>query len=149
MVEYYASDAHKAAQRRRPTSSARQRARASWALANLIWHGAPFFKDVFFEPMKRVDPSGRRLKEAFKRIQILSLKPGVAEHPFTRFMTVLQSAYNDRPLLRIVFGRAIERIVGVSPELINRLYTEDELMRAKAMSFDELANEALGAKYAS
>jgi hypothetical protein len=36
----------------------------------------------------------------------------------------------------------------VSPELIHRLYTEEELARARAMSFDELAEDALRAKYA-
>jgi hypothetical protein len=147
MVEYYASEEHLAelSSRRRP--SLRQRARASWSLANLIWRGAPFFKDVFFDPMRRVDPSGRRMREAFKRIQILSQKPGVQEHPFTRFMIGLQDVYNDRPVLRVVFGRLIERIVGVSPELIERLYSQEELARARAMSYDELAQEALAAKY--
>jgi rubrerythrin len=148
MVEHYASDAYKQTLRAAPRSDLLTRARAGWALAALIWHGAPFFKDVFFDPMRVVDPSGKRLKEAFKRLQILSVKPGIQEHPFTRFMTLLQDVYNDRPILRVVFGRAIERIVGVSPELIHRLYTEEELARARAMSFDELAEDALRAKYA-
>jgi rubrerythrin len=148
MVEYYASDEYMQTLRAAPRSDPMARARAAWALAGLIWYGAPFFKDVFFEPMRVVDPSGQRLKQAFKRIQILSVKPGVQEHPFTRFMTLLQNVYNDRPIMRLVFGRAIERIVGVSPELIARLYSDEELARARAMSFDELADEALRAKYA-
>jgi hypothetical protein len=147
MVEYYASDAYRARAAAARGASLRQRARGSWAFANLIWRGRPFFKDVFFEPMRVVDPSGRRMREAFKRIQILTVKQGVQEHPFTRFMTALQDVYNDRPILRVVVGRAIERIVGVEPELILRLYTQEERRRAERMSFDELAEEALAAKY--
>jgi hypothetical protein len=148
MVEYYTSNEYMRTLRARPRPDAMARGRASFALAGLVWFAAPFFKDVFFEPMRVVDPSGKRLAQAFKRIQILSVKPGIQEHPFTRFMTLLQDVYNDRPLLRLVFGRAIERIVGVSPELIRRLYSEEDLARARAMSFDELAAEALNAKYA-
>jgi hypothetical protein len=147
MVEYYASEEHLAELKSRPQPTLRQRAQASWALGNVIWRGAPFFKDVFFDPMRHVDPSGKRLREAFKRIQILSQKPGVQDHPFTRLMVGLQDVYNDRPVMRVVFGRLIERIVGVSPELIERLYTQDDLARARAMSYDELAEEALAAKY--
>lgn len=147
MVEYYASPEYREALRRAPQPSLEHRARARLALFNLIWHGAPFFKDVFFEPMHVVDPSGRRLREAFKRIQMLGVKPGVREHPFTRFMTTLQDVYNDHPVMRVVFGRAIERIVGVSPELIVRLYSEDEKRQVERMSFDDLARDALQAKY--
>jgi hypothetical protein len=148
MVEFYASEAHLAELRAAPRPNLQHRLKASWALLNVIWRGAPFFKDVFFEPMRIVDPTGRRLKEAFKRIQMLSQKPGVQDHAFTRFMIGLQDVYNDRPVMRVLFGRWIERIVGVSPELITRLYTEEELTRVRAMSYDELAEEALRAKYA-
>ena len=149
MVEYYASDEYRSERAHAPKPSVRQRARASWALGNIVWHGAPFFKDVFFEPMHVVDPSGRRLREAFKRIQMLSVKPGVREHPFTRFMTGLQDIYNDHPVMRVAFGRIIERIVGVSPELILRLYSDDERRQVEKMSFDEMAQEALRAKLAN
>ncbi len=38
----------------------------------------------------------------------------------------------------------LERLVGIEPELLRRLYTEHELRRSAAMTMDELAAEALG-----
>jgi hypothetical protein len=99
--------------------------------------------------MSLTDPSGRRIREAFKRMQILGTKPGVAEHPFTRFMQSLQDLYNDHPVARVAFGRLIERIVGIDRSLLARLYTESDRKRAERMSFDELAEDALSAKHAA
>ena len=52
-------------------------------------------------------------------------------------------------MVRLLFGRLIERVLGVDAEMITRLYTEAERKRVEKMSFDELAQEALGAKYAA
>jgi len=149
MTEYYASPEHLERLRTRPRPPLRHRAAGAWALAGLMYHAAPFFKSVFFEPMSLTDPSGRRIREAFKRIQILGTKPAVAGHPFTRFMQALQDLYNDHPVARLVFGRLIERIIGVDRSLLARLYTEGERRRAERMSFDELAEDALAAKFAA
>lgn len=149
MTEYYASPEYRAKLKNRPKQPLSTRIKGAWALAGVMYHAAPFFKSVFFEPMNLTDPSGRRIREAFKRMQILGTKPGVAEHPFTRFMQALQDLYNDHPVARLVFGRLIERIVGIDQSLLARLYTEGDVRRAQRMSFDELAEEALSAKYAA
>lgn len=149
MTEYYSSPEYLAKVKSRPPAPLRQRVAGAWALLGLMYHAAPFFKSVFFEPMRLTDPSGRRIREAFKRIQILGTKPAVARHPFTRFMQALQDLYNDHPVARLVFGRWIERVIGVDGALLARLYTESERQRAARMSFDELAEEALAAKYAA
>lgn len=149
MVEHYASREYKRAQRERPRAPVSERIRAAWAFVNVLYYGAPFFKGVFFQPMRVVDPTGKRMRQAFKRIQLLGTKGELREHPFTKFMTGLQDLYNDHPVVRLTFGRLIERIVGVDPSLIARLYDEKDVSRAARMSFDELAEDALSAKYAS
>ncbi|MBX3130631.1 MAG: hypothetical protein KF718_28185 [Polyangiaceae bacterium] len=148
MVEVYSSPEYQELKRRRPAQPLRVRARAAWAFLNVLYYGAPFFKGVFFEPMRTVDPSGRRIREAFKRIQILGVKGEVRKHPFSRFMLGLQDAYNEHALARLLFGRLIERILGVDAALIARLYSTDEARRAERQSFDEMAQEALAAKLA-
>jgi len=149
MVEHYSSPEYLAAKEHRPAQPLITRVKGAIALAGVIYHAAPFFKSVFFEPMHRVDPSGKRIREAFKRIQILTTKQGVREHPFTRFMTAVQDLYNDYPIARLVFGRLIRRVVGVEDSLIMRLYTDADERRAQKMTFSELAEDALSAKYAA
>ncbi|MEZ4221110.1 MAG: hypothetical protein R3B13_09275 [Polyangiaceae bacterium] len=146
MVDYYATDAYKRQQRARPRLPLRRRAAAAWAFANVLYFAAPFFRDVFFVPMRHVDPTGKRLRQAFKRIQLLGIKDEVRDHPFTRFMTGLQDVYNEHPAARVVFGRLIRRVLGVDESLIARLYDEADVRRVKRMSFDEMAQDALGAK---
>lgn len=148
MVEYYCSRAYVERLAAEPAPPLAQRLRATWAFANVLYHAAPFFKAVFFDPMDVVDPTGRRMREAFKRIQLLGTKPTVRKTAFVRFMAALQDVYNDHPLARRVFGRAIERFIGVTPEVLSRLYTDEERRQVARMSFDELASEALAAKYA-
>jgi hypothetical protein len=147
MVEHYASAEYRA--RRRPRRGFKTRIRGGLAFAGLLYHAAPFFKSVFFDPMSRVDPTGRRIKEAFKRMQILGTKSGVREHPFARFMIGLQDVYNDHPAARLIFGRLIQRVVGIDDSLLIRLYDEDDRQKAQEMSFDDLAEDALAAKYAN
>lgn len=148
MVEYYASAEYRERVESRPRPSLGFRLKGAWALANVMYYAAPFFRGVFFEPMRRVDRSGRRIREAFKRIQMLGTKEGVREHPFTRVMLGLQDMYNEHPTSRLLFGRIMERIVGVDASLMERLYTEPELRRAQRMSFEEMAEDALSAKFA-
>ncbi len=146
MVEYYASGEYKA-RRQRTRRPWRDEARAWSAFARLLMYARPFFRDVFFFPMERIDPTGTRLREAFKRIQLLTARPTVAELPFVRFMQALQDAHNSRfagPRARAV----IARIAGAEPQFLSQLATDEELARACAMSFDALADEALAAKRA-
>lgn len=148
MVEYYGSAEYGAKLGTEPPRSLSTRIRATWALAAMLWHAAPFFRAVFFVPMSHVDPTGRRLRDAFKRIQLVTAKPTFRRSRFVAFMAGLQDAYNERPLVRMFFGRLIERILGIGPEVLTRLFDEDERRRAAAMSFDDMAQDALAAKYA-
>ena len=149
MVDYYCSREYAEQLKTTPKAPLGQRAKAVWAFANVLYFAAPFFRGVFFRPMQVVDPSGRRMKEAFKRIQLIGTKPTVRRSAFVKAMTGLQDAYNDQAVVRLVFGRLIERVLGVDAEMISRLYTDAERKRAERMSFDELAEEALAAKYAA
>jgi hypothetical protein len=88
MVEHYASPAYTRWLEARPKKRKRDRARAAASLAGLMWHARPFFRDVFFGPMDLLDPGGARMREAFKRIQILGLKEGVTDRPFSKFTYV-------------------------------------------------------------
>lgn len=148
MVEYYSSKEHLRRIKSRPKPSLKNRAKAAWALMNTGYYAAPFFRSVFFEPMQMLDPNGKRMREAFKRMQMLGAKPEVAASPFAKFMMGLQDLYNDHPVIRAVFGRVIERIMGVDGSVIERLATGAEWKRASTMSFDEMAQEALAQKLA-
>jgi len=146
MIEVYSSDAFLAARRARPSPSLGARARGAWTLGHMIWYAAPFLRNVFLRPLDVTDPEGRRLREAFKRIQLVTNKPTVARMPMSRLVLTLQRLYNH-PVLGRLFGRALLRAMGADERFAQVLYTDDELQRAKAMSFDDLAAEATAAKY--
>jgi hypothetical protein len=104
---------------------------------------------VFFETMDVVDPGSKRLREAFKRIQLLGAKPAARRSKFVKLLHFMQGAYSESAVVRVVFGRFIARFFGVREDVIQTLYTEAERRRAERMSFDELASETLAAKYAA
>jgi len=145
MVEYYASPRYQAWLQKQPPQPLRERARAMWAFANVLLSAKPFFRDVFFQPMTMVDPSGKRLREAFKRGQLLGSKPEVEARPFWRFITSLRTTVKH-PVLGPILGGAAARLAGVPSHLMYDLYTEGEYRRASGMSYDDLAAEALAAK---
>jgi len=146
MTEHYASDEHLAEIRRRPRPSLRELARGGRALVTMMWHAKPFLNEVFLAPMDHTDPSGRRLAEAFKRIQLVLRKPTVARMPFSRFMLAVQGAYNH-PIAGKLFGRLLLRALGSEERVAKLLFTPEELARSQRQSFDEMAEDALAAKY--
>jgi hypothetical protein len=146
MTEFYASDEHLAEIRRRPRPSLRELARGGRALVTMMWHAKPFLNEVFLAPMDRTDPSGRRLAEAFKRIQLIMRKPTVARMPFPRFMVAVQAAYNH-PIAGKLFGPLLLRALGADERTAKILFTPEELARSQRQSFDEMAEDALAAKY--
>ncbi|MEO7096383.1 MAG: hypothetical protein ABI175_24200 [Polyangiales bacterium] len=146
MVEYYASPAYAEKERQREAKApARQRIRALRTFASVIYYAQPFFRQVFFLPMERVDPSGTRLREAIRRVQLLSNKPGVAQRPLGKFILGLQDLYH-RPVVGSVFGSILSRLAGVEPQYLARLNDDAELERARAMTYEQMAEEALAVK---
>jgi hypothetical protein len=145
MTEHYTSDAHLAEIRKRPWPGAGELAGGVRALVTMMWHARPFLKEVFVAPMDRTDPSGRRIREAYKRIQLVLRKQSVARTPFSRFMILSQDLYN-RPIIGKVLGPVLLRALGAEHRAAKILFTPDELARTRRMSFDELAEEALAAK---
>jgi hypothetical protein len=145
MVEYYAGPTYEAWLDAQPARSLDERARGLWALLSFLYHAGPFFRDVFFAPMDLTDPSGLRLREAFKRIQLLGDRPGVADRPFSRFVRLVRDLFND-PVVGAIAGPLLARVIGLDPRVIRTLYTEDERRRAHAMSIAEMAEEALAVK---
>src|SRR3569623_1968123 len=95
MTEHYCSDEHLASIRARPRPPVREMAHGVAALARMMWHAKPFLQQVFLAPMDRTDPSGRRVQEAFKRIQLVLRTPPVARTPFSRMMIGYQDLYNS------------------------------------------------------
>jgi len=144
MVGYYSSPAWLERKAARPKKTARDHGRAAIAFTGIIYYGQPFFRDVFFQPMELVDPTGTRMREAFKRLQLLGAKPSTTNTWFGTFMRVLQTGYND-PRVGRVLGPAIARIVGVG-DFLRLLHSDAEAKRAAAMSFEELADEVVGVK---
>jgi len=146
MTELYTSDAHLAMLRARPWPSVPDMIENTRALVMMMWHARPFLQQVFIAPMDRTDPSGRRLQEAFKRIQLVLRKPTVARTPWSRFMIGVQDLYNH-PVAGKLFGPILLRALGAEDRAARRLFTEEELARVKRMSFEELADEAIQAKF--
>ncbi len=146
MTEVYASDEYMAELRARRRPTVRELARGVRALATMMWHAKPFLQEVFLAPMDRTDPTGYRIQEAFKRIQLIMRKPTVARQPFSRFMIGAQNLYNH-PLAGKLFGPLLLRALGAEDRAARFLFTREELERTQRMSFDELAEEAVAAKY--
>ena len=146
MMEFYASDAYAAKLAARPSLPLATRAKAMWSFANVLYYASPFFERVFFQPMERVDPSGRRLREAFKRMQLLRFKPGLDRRPFVVFMNALHDTFNH-PVAGPLVGRLAARLSGVDPQFMHRFYTDAEAAAARDASFDQLAEDALQAKF--
>lgn len=145
MVGFYASEEYRATRRNAPKKPLAEQLAGARAFASMVYWGRPFFRDVFFTPMQRVDPTGVRLREAFKRMQILGSKPGVGDLPFARFWGKLMDVFNH-PRTGPRAKEVISRIVGVEPEFVQRLASEEEIARGARMSFEALAEEALSAK---
>jgi hypothetical protein len=143
MVGFYASDEYRA--RPRPKKSVREQAIAARTFAAMTVWGRPFFRDVFFGPMDRIDPTGERLREAFKRMQLLGTRPGLEALPLVKFWSSMMHLYNQ-PWMGRRAKEAVARVVGAEPRFMEYLATEDELARARMMSLDQLAEEALSAK---
>jgi hypothetical protein len=146
MTEVYASDEHMAELRKRPRPSVRELARGVRTLVTMMWHAKPFLHEVFLAPMDRTDPTGYRIQEAFKRIQLIMRKPTVARQPFSRFMIGAQNLYNH-PIAGKLFGPLLLRALGAEDRAARFLFTAEELERSQRMSFDELAEEAVAAKF--
>ena len=145
MVGFYSSDEYRAKKRTSQKKSPTEQAAGVRAFAMMTAFGRPFFRDVFFAPMKRIDPAGHRLREAIKRMQLLGAKPGLDALPLVRFWTTMSDLYNHEytgPRAKA----AIARIVGAEPEMMERIVSEDDLAKASRMSFEELAEDALAAK---
>jgi hypothetical protein len=135
MTELYASDEYLAEAAKRPRKTVREHASGARALVTMMWHAKPFLHEVFLAPMDLTDPSGRRLREAFKRVQLIMRKPTVARLPFTRFMIAMQNLYNH-PIAGKIFG----------PVLLRALGADERSARFRRMTFEEMADEALAAK---
>jgi hypothetical protein len=148
MVEHYCSPAFRAARDARPRPSLAARAKAMKTFVTVLYYARPFFQEVFFRPMDRIDPSGTRIREAFKRMQLLGSMPGAEHLPFTRFMAALQALYDDPRTPRFV-GELVARVAGVEGAYLRRLVSDEEIERARRVGFERLAEEALAVKEAS
>jgi hypothetical protein len=146
MTEHYASDAYLDELRTHPRPTLRQYAVGFAILARMMWHAKPFLREVFLDVMDRTDPSGRRIAEAFKRVQLVMRKPTVARLPFSRFMLAMQNTYNH-PVWGKAFGPLLLRALGAEDRAAKILFTEEELARSHRQTFEEMAEEALAAKY--
>jgi hypothetical protein len=145
MSGYYASDAYLGQLASEPPRPLAERMRGTWALTRVLWYAGPFFREVFFRPMDLVDASGRRIREAFRHIQLLSRRQRVRRLPFLRFMTWVQDLYNA-PVVGKVLGGILLRILGIDPRVAVLLYTDADLARAETMSFEAMGQEALSVK---
>ena len=148
MTETYASDEYQAMLRARRRPTMRELSVGVGALVKMMWYAKPFLQQVFVAPMDRTDPSGRRVHEAFKRIQLLLRKPTVARTPFSKLMIGMQRLYNT-PIIGKLLGPMLLRGLGAEDRAARLLFTAEELARSQRMTFEELAEDALALKYDS
>jgi len=147
MAEFYASPEYQAWLSKQPKRSLLFKLKAAWAFAGVLWYAGPFARQVFFEPMAKTDPTGRRLREAVKRMQLLGNRPHVSERPFGKFQRAMREI-NNHPLTGPWLGHLARRLTGSFPEALYKdLFTREELQRANRMSMDELAEDAVQAKF--
>lgn len=146
MVERYCDPAYIAAEARKPPPPLADRLRRAWTFCAMLYTAGPFLRDVFFAPMDLTDPSGQRMMEAFKRIQLMARKKEVAARPFTRFLRTMQILFNH-PVIGRVLGRVIVRIVGVDSRVLVELFDEEDERRVNRMSLQDLAEEILDLKF--
>ena len=144
MCEYYGSDAYLEKRLRRPKESLEERARAARTFTAMLYYAQPFIRDVFLSPMERLDPRGKRLREAFKRMQILGMRDPEARLPFSKFLRSLQVLFNH-PVAGPLVGDLVGRVAGVG-RFLERFYTDEDIERARRMTYTELAQEALALK---
>lgn len=147
MSEYYGTDEYFEKRLRRPPESLEARTRAARTFTAMLYYAQPFIRDVFLTPMDHLDPKGKRLREAFKRLQILGMRDAKARLPFTRFLRSLQALFNH-PVAGPLVGDFVGRVAGVGG-FLKRFYTDEEIERARGMTYAELAQEALGVKSTS
>jgi hypothetical protein len=147
MVGFYASADYRSARKVRSKKSLKEHAHAARVFTAMTIWGRPFFQDVFFAPMDKVDPTGRRLKEAFKRMQILGARPGIDHLPLVKFWSSMLDLY-QQPWMGRRAKAVVARLVGAEPRFMEYLATEEEIAQSKTMSLEELAAEALAVKHA-
>jgi hypothetical protein len=146
MSEYYGSDEYEQKlTERHADRSMDMEVRAAWTFANMIYRAQPFIHDVFFVPMRLVDPQGKRFREAFKRMQLLGRRETKARRPFGKFLRFLQDGVNH-PVAGQFVGDIFSRLAGVEKGFMKTLFNDDELIRVRRMTYDEMAQEALSAK---
>jgi len=146
MVEYYCSPDYRAAKARAPKPSLRQRAHAARTFTAMMFHAREFLEQVFFKPMDLVDPTGRRMKEAFKRMQVVGKMPGSDELPFTKFVATFQELH-DHPVFGRVMAPVAQRVIGVDSRYMRKLFTDADVAHARSVGFEGLAKEAVAVKY--
>jgi hypothetical protein len=147
MVEHYCTAAYREELGRSGELSRRKQLWHALQVVRLLGCAEPFIQSVFFQPMEDLDPSRRRMREAFKRVQLVGQRPDIANRPFSRLILNLFRLYNT-PILGAIAGPVIASVIGIDPELIQTLYSPEEGRVASEMSFDEHCDLALQAKYA-
>ncbi len=147
MTEFYASPDYQAWLAKQPRKPLDMKVKMVSAFAGALWHAGPFANQVFFTPLAITDPSGKRLKEAVKRMQILGSRPNVAERPFSKFLAALRDA-NNHPVWGKYLGGIARRLTANFPEELYRdLASASELKHGRQVSIEQLADEAVQAKY--
>lgn len=145
MMGMYASPEQLARAKRGPRRTLSEHLNALIAFAKVLYHASPFIRSIFVEPLSIVDPSHRRMREGFKRIQLLGRRPDIAARPFTRFLRVMQRGYNA-PVIGQVFGRVFTRLAGVPGDALLIHYDAREQALARTMSCEQHARATLAVK---
>ena len=99
--------------------------------------------------LTRAQSSYLRAKRLLRlhRLQRLGEKPAARRTGFGRFLQAMSDVFNH-PVLGPVVGPLAAKATGVEARYMKILNSPEELAAARARSYSELADEALGAKTA-
>lgn len=106
--------------------------------ARIMAAGFPFMRTAFFGTNARLDPSGQRMRDAARRIQLAMDRPAVRDRVLGRAFAALQLGFDAPGLGRVLRG-AFAVALNTNPEFFRCQATPAERAAARRSSADEAA----------
>lgn len=143
-LDYLLLDAYGAEDVDLPKPTLAQTAALSLAFARALRAGVPFMREVFFGQSTHVDPDGRRLRDAVRRIQLLSHRGQLSSRGFGRIYGAVQRAF-DSPLAGPCARGLMGALVNGDPEVFRSQFSAAERAAHVRRSAEDAAHETVAA----
>jgi rubrerythrin len=143
-LDYLLLDAYGAEDVDLPKPTLGQTIALSLAFTCALRAGVPFMREVFFGQSSHVDPDGRRLRDAVRRIQLLSQRGHLSSRGFGRIYGAVQRAF-DSPIAGPWARRLMAALVNGDPEVFRSQFSADERAAHVRRSAEEAAHDTVAA----